>query len=111
MDKATCMYIIVLPAGRVPDCERCHECFFQWHDVIGNLSVIVNGLQSQITSLISSYYNNHTANSVQTEITLLLDQLNLANQTLNEINIQETDIDNLNQVLAYVSISHMTAVT
>ena len=94
---------VVTYIGRVPNCERCQDCFFQWPEVIGNLSLIVDNLQYQITSLILTYYNNHTVSSVETEIMMLLDQLILANQILNSITIQETDIDNLNQVLSYVS--------
>ncbi len=57
----------------------------------------------EIEILITTYYNGHTLDSIQSEIEPLIGLLDDANQTLSNVTINGSDIIELEQSLAQVS--------
>lgn len=94
--------VICLCTGKVPDCERCHECFFQWHDIISSLLSDATALQASIEALITDNYNGYTVSAIESEVEKLLQQLVEANQSLSSITLQSEDIDDLERSLSEV---------
>lgn len=90
--------------GQVPNCERCHECYFQWYDITSELASRVSALFTNTQSLLTTYYNGHTMESIQREIDLLLGQLENATLTLGRITLSEGDITDLEQVIMQVCV-------
>lgn len=93
---------MILPIGQVPNCEPCHDCYFQWFYIIGNFTLQVEGLQSDIEQLITTYYNGHSEESLADEIERLRVQLDLVNQTLGSITLEEGDVAELETILMEV---------
>lgn len=96
--------IITTYVGQVPNCERCHDCYFQWFDIINNLTVRADSLQSTITRLITTYYNGHTEESLMAELVMLMEQLDQVNQTLSNITLEGSDVDVLEEILTRVCL-------
>lgn len=93
--------------GQVPNCERCHECFFQWDDNIIVLRQRITGLQSQISNLTEVYFNGSDVDSIWIEISLILIDLQRANETLNSITLQERAVEELQQMIVNVSCKQL----
>lgn len=91
--------------GRVPNCSRCHDCYFQWFDIIGNFSIQVEQLQENIERLITTYYDGHTEESLAGEIVRLWEQLDQVNLTLGSITLGEEDVDVLETILTQVRVN------
>lgn len=91
------------PLGRVPNCEPCHDCYFQWFYIVGNFTVQVESLEADIERLITTYYNGHTEESLVGEVARLRGQLDLVNQTLGSITLEEGDVEALEMLLMQVS--------
>ena len=91
-------------AGRVPNCEPCHECFQQWYDIISEVSDTASILRSRIRILITANYDGHTVASIESQISSLLVQLENANQTLSNITLQTSNIADLEQTLSEVCV-------
>ena len=90
-------------SGQVPNCERCHDCYFQWYDIVNMLASRISDLRMQVQSLITTYYNGHTLESIQNEIDLLLSQLDNATVVINSITLNENDVAVLEMTLAQVT--------
>ena len=93
----------------MPVCERCHDCFFQWDDIINDLRQRVARLHSQTISLTQLYFDNYTVNEIILEINQLLADLQQANESLNTISLQESSLDELQQTVISVSQFHKKA--
>lgn len=78
--------------GRVPDCERCHECFFQWDDIVSNITNEISVLQTRVELLITLNYDGYTIAGIEMEVAFLLNQLSQANQSLNSITLQTSSV-------------------
>ena len=78
--------------GRVPDCERCQDCFFQWDDIISNITNEVSILQTRVELLITLNYDGYTIAGIEMEVISLLNQLSQANQSLNSITLQTSSV-------------------
>lgn len=98
---------VIIFAGQVPNCEQCHECFFQWDDVINDLRQGITDLQLRISNLTETYFNNTDENDIQMEINLLLTDLQEANDSLNTITLQESSVDELQQMIINVSVTRI----
>ena len=99
------MYIFFpFAAGRVPNCEPCHECFQQWYDIISEVAGTASILRSRIQILITANYDDHTVASIESQISSLLVQLENANQTLSNITLQTSNIVELEQTLSEVCV-------
>lgn len=100
------VYDVTTPfaAGRVPNCEPCHECFQQWYDIINEVNDTAYILRSRIQILITANYDGHTVASIESQISSLLVQLENTNQTLNNITLQTRDIVALEQTLSEVCV-------
>lgn len=85
--------------GQVPECERCHDCFFQWVDVVSALMQNISNLRLQISSVLEENFNNTSVNDIEMEIELLLGDLEQGNMTLNSINIQLSSVDELQEAV------------
>ena len=96
-------YRNTLFTGQVPDCERCHDCFFQLDDEINNLTRRISELQSEIDYLTEEYFNNTDTDIIMMEIDQLLADLEEINNTLNSFNLQESSLDELQQMIINVS--------
>ena len=88
----------------MPVCERCHDCFFQWDDIIKNLRQRVAHFHSQTVSLTQFYFDNCTVDEIILEINQLLADLQQANESINTINLQESSLDELQQTIINVSL-------
>ena len=96
----------------MPNCEQCHDCYFQWFDIISNFTVRVDALQAQIQELLATYYNGHTAESLSGEVEELLTQLNDVNDTLNLVTLREGDVEELERSLQMVGcVCHESELT
>jgi dihydroorotate dehydrogenase len=93
----------------VPVCERCHDCFFQWDDVINDLRQRIARLHSQTISLTQFYFDNYTVDEIVVEINQLLADLQQANESINTINLQESSLEQLQQIIINVSLFHKIA--
>ena len=91
------------PLGKVPDCERCHECFHQWYDTISGIAGQVDTLQATVDTLIITNYNGYTVSSIEATIASLVQQLEEANHTLSTITLQASDVIMLEDMLTEVT--------
>lgn len=91
--------------GQVPNCEPCHDCYFQWYDILVNFTARAERVQSAINELLTTQYNGHTEESVMAEIASLRTQLEQVNRTLTNLTLEESDIAELEQILIEVSFS------
>ena len=89
-------------AGQVPDCERCHECFFQWDAIINVLRQRIADLQLQIRNLTQTYFNGTDEETISMEINYLLMDLWQANDSLNTITLRESSVDHIQQMIIRV---------
>lgn len=96
-------YYIMPYAGQVPNCERCHECFFEWDAIINDLRQRIADLQSQIRNLTQTYFNSTDEETISMEINYLLMDLWQANDSLNAISLQESSVDEIQQMIISVS--------
>lgn len=87
----------------MPNCERCHECFFEWDIAINDLRQRIADLQLQIHNLTQTYFNNTDEENILMEINLLLVELQQANDSLNTITLQENSVDQIQQMIVNVS--------
>uniref|UniRef100_A0A3P9IH38 Laminin, beta 1a n=1 Tax=Oryzias latipes TaxID=8090 RepID=A0A3P9IH38_ORYLA len=77
-------------SGVFPDCQRCHQCFAEWDDVIGQLTNqthrLVNKVNALRTSGVSGPHKKFfdSMQKSAAEIQVVLDQ-NLASQPLTEL--------------------------
>ena len=90
----------------MPVCERCHDCFFQWDDIINDLRQRIASLHSQTISLTQFYFDNHTVDEIVLDINQLLADLQQANESLNTISLQESSLKELQQTIINVSLFH-----
>ena len=90
----------------MPVCERCHDCFFQWDDIINDLRQRIVRLHSQTISLTQFYFGNYTVDEITLEVNQLLADLQQANESLNTINLQESSLEELQQTIINVSLFH-----
>lgn len=81
--------------GQVPACEQCHECFFQWYNIIVELGNRISDLRVEISSLVTTYYNDYTLREIQTELDSIQTILNAANFTINTKMLEEADVVSL----------------
>ena len=88
--------------GQVPNCERCHDCYFQWYDIIGSFTDRADSLQSSMDDLITTHYNGHTEESLEQEIDGLRTQLDQVNLTLSAITLEEADVEEIEMILIEV---------
>lgn len=95
--------MLVLPTGRVPDCEECHPCFFQWHDRIDDLSEKIEILADRARLLLEANYNGFTIESIEADIQDLLDQLASVNTTLQSITPDNSSIQLLEDIYSKVT--------
>ena len=93
--------------GQVPSCERCHDCFFQWDDIINDLRRRIADLHSQTISLTQFYFSNYTVDEILLETNQLLADLQQANESLNTINLQENSLEELQLTIINVSLFHV----
>ena len=96
-------YYIMPYAGQVPNCERCHECFFEWDVIINDLRQRIADLQSQIRNLTQAYFNGTDEETISMEINYLLMDLWQANDSLNTISLRESSVDQIQQMIINVS--------
>lgn len=101
--------MIQFDVGQVPVCERCHDCFFQWDNIINDLRWRIADLHSQTISLTQLYFSNYTVDEILLETNQLLTDLQQANESLNTINLQESSLEQLQQTIINVSPSHIIA--
>lgn len=77
-------------SGTFPDCQRCHQCFMDWDDVIGQLTNQTHRLVNKVNAIktrgVSGPYRKSMDSMERNaaEIQLILDQ-NLASEPLNEV--------------------------
>ena len=77
-------------SGTFPDCQRCHQCFEDWDNVIGKLTNqthrLVNKVNAMKTSGVSGPYRKSMDSMERSaaEIQLILDQ-NPASEPLSEL--------------------------
>ena len=93
----------------MPVCERCHDCFFQWDDIINDLRQKIASLHSQTISLTQFYFDNYTVDEIILETNQLLADLQQANESLNTISLQESSLEELQQTIINVSLFHKKA--
>ena len=62
-------------------------------------------VQTAINQLLTSQYNGHTEDSVRAELSLLRYQLEQINQTLDNVTLEESDVQELENILVQVSTS------
>ena len=86
----------------MPDCEPCHECYFQWFDLISYAAMRVSSLRARAELLTTTHYNGHNASSIEGALTAVLLQLETASSTLASITLNTTDIDRLGESLQQV---------
>lgn len=91
-------------SGQVPNCERCHECFFQWDNDINYLRRRISDLQLQISNLLEANFNNTSVDLIQMEFDLLIAELQQANDSFNSITLQESSVEQLHQMIINVSL-------
>ena len=94
------LYVIndeTLYTGQAP------ECFFHWNDEISELRRRISDLHVELDYLIVEYFNNTDEEFIMMEIDQLLDDLEQANDTLNSINLQESSVEELQQMIINVS--------
>ena len=90
--------------GQVPDCIRCHECYFQWYDNITDMANRILDLRVRVDSFVTIYYNGHTLSTIQTELGTLTSVLENANTTINSMTLEESDVARLEASLAQVQL-------
>ena len=93
----------------MPVCERCHDCFFQWDNIINDLRQRIATLHLQTISLTQFYFDNYTVDEIILEINQLSTDLQQANESLNAINLQESSLEELQQTIINVSLFHKKA--
>lgn len=77
-------------SGTFPDCQRCHQCFAQWDDIIGQLTNQTHRLVNKVNAIkaggVSGPYKKAMDGVERSaaEIQVLLNQ-NPASQPLSEI--------------------------
>ncbi len=59
-------------------------------------------LRIQVDSLVTTYYNDHTLSTIQTELGTLTSRLENANTTINSMTLEESDVARLEASLAQV---------
>ena len=69
----------------------------------------ISDLRMQVQSLVLTYYNGHTLESIQNEIDHLLSQLDNATAIINSITLNENDVAELEMTLAQVTDWNMRA--
>ena len=93
-----------LHAGTFPNCQPCHECFQQWYDIINDIASRVSIARRQIEILITVNYGDYTVERIESELSSLLVQLEMANETFSNITLQANDISALEQSLSDVRL-------
>ncbi|XP_058501372.1 laminin subunit beta-1a [Solea solea] len=79
-------------SGNFPDCHRCHQCFAEWDDVIGQLTNQTHRLVNRVNALKASGVSGPYKKSMEvmeksvTDLQILLNQ-NPASQPLTEIQL------------------------
>ncbi|XP_037552178.1 laminin subunit beta-1 [Nematolebias whitei] len=77
-------------SGTFPDCHRCHQCFAEWDNVIGQLTNQTHRLVNKVNAIKASGVNGLYRRSIQSmeksaaDLQVILDQ-NPASQPLSEI--------------------------
>ncbi|XP_008292614.1 laminin subunit beta-1a [Stegastes partitus] len=77
-------------AGTFPDCSRCHQCFAEWDDIVGQLTNQTHRLVNKVNAIkasgVSGPYKKSTDSMERSiaDIQIILDQ-NPASQPLTEI--------------------------
>lgn len=102
-DSAANSYLFPPCSGQVPNCERCHECYFQWNDILTNFSRRAEAAQTAIDQLLSTQYNGHTQESLRAELDSLRAQLEEVNRTLSNTSLEESDVAEVEQILIMAS--------
>ena len=98
------MLLLTSLSGRIPDCEPCHECFHLWFVTITDIAEQVSNLQETVELLIIENYGNYTVAGIEEEVARLLEQLAIVNETLNNVTIQLSEVEELERILQEVRV-------
>ena len=89
--------------GAAPNCSRCHDCFFQWNDILIDLSTNASLLLTR-TQQVLSYYSGYDVKSILDIVGTVESRINITNQTLKSISIHTDLLNHIDTILKEVTL-------
>ena len=92
-------------AGEVPNCTLCHNCFFQWNDILTPLDQNVMGTLARIQEVLK-VYDGFDVEEVREVVDLVRNKYNVTKEAIKNASVPSEFISNISDILEKVKNNH-----